>query len=401
MAAVDIRVPVGRPLILTGTAPVGSNWHPLGPGVKKRKTYPSMALGPLKLPASGPALEQLADAITEPISGVPASLTRECWTTLLSDATLVADAPLSEAETVELLGAGVVGRARRLVLAAVFQMPNETLTDGALSSARLGVVATLTVHLDEDGQPLNAWLDAEWVHTTRAMLAALHKISGLKASEHADGRPVTVLLAEDLHLVDTTLAQTIRRTGDMSGVRVTVHEMNGSLFGNIDQIIKRKLPSQLVIAGRSLPSTLGDNFANLQGPNRVHHLQAETPAELIETLREQLPFFSGVGSALTSIVTDASTDTVPAMPLASAAACLHVGRVVYVQDSVTDLWWTRDHTGHADVVFKTYRLTDQKLIWANDHSADGTEYVGKNKGEATREVSVVSAGSCGYLQRHI
>jgi hypothetical protein len=401
MAAVDIRVPVGRPLILTGTAPVGDKWHPLGPGVKRRKAYPSSALGPLKLPASGPALEQLADTITEPIPGVPASLTRECWTTLLSDAPLIADAPLGEEEIVELLGAGVDGRVRRLVLGAVFQMPNETLADGALSSARLGVVATLTVHLDEGGQPLNAWLSAEWVHSTRGMLAALHKIPGLRTSEHADGYPITVLLAEDHHLVDTTLAESIRRTGDMSGVRVTVHEMNGSLFGNIDQIIKRKLPSQLVIAGSRLPSTLGDNFADLRGPNRVHHLQAETPAELIENLREQLPFFAGVGSALTSIVTDSRTDTVPAMPLTSAAACIHVGRVVYVRDSVTDLWWTRDHTGHADVVFKTYRLSDQKLIWANDHTADGTEYVGKNKGEGTREVSVVARGSCGYLQRHI
>ncbi len=59
MAAVDIRVPVGAPLILTGTPPVGERWHPLGAGVKRKKAYPSLSFGPLTLPASGPSLDYL------------------------------------------------------------------------------------------------------------------------------------------------------------------------------------------------------------------------------------------------------------------------------------------------------------------------------------------------------
>lgn len=401
MAAVDIRVPVGRPLILTGTAPVGNKWHPLGPGVKRKKAYPSSALGALNLPASGPALEQLSAVIAQPIPGVPASFARECWTTLLSEAPLVADAPLTDLERDQLLGVGVGGPVRRVVLGAVFQMPNETLAGSSLSSARIGVVATLTVHLDGAGLPLNAWLTGEWVSSTRAMLAALHKVPGLKTTELTGGHLITVLLAEDLHLIDHTLPDAIQRTADMSGVRLILHKMNGALFGNIGDIVKRTLPSQLIIAGGSLPSSLGVSFVKARGANRLHHLHVDTPDELLQSLREQLPSFAGVGAGLTAFSTEAPGEGMPAMPLKSAAECMHVNGVVYVRDSVTELWWTRDHAGHADVVFKTYRLVEKTLVWANDHNADGTEYVGKNKGEDTRQMSTSGANSCGFLKRHV
>ncbi|HEX5859024.1 MAG TPA: hypothetical protein VFY91_13050, partial [Microbacterium sp.] len=68
---------------------------------------------------------------------------------------------------------------------------------------------------------------------------------------------------------------------------------------------------------------------------------------------------------------------------------------------ITDLWWTRDHAHHAGAVFKTYRLSESTLTWVNDHNADGSEFVGKNKGQGTRELSTTKAHSCNFLDRHL
>lgn len=394
MAAVDIRVPVGAPLILTGTPPVGERWHPLGAGVKRKKAYPSMTFGPLALPASGPSLDYLRAMLIEPIPGLPQHLTTEAWKALLSSAPLVADAPLDEDGGAELFGSVAGGRLRRVVLGAV-------LEDGSAAGQRLGAVAQLSVLLEaDDNVPRDARLRADWVPSTRGMLAAFDKIPGLVIGE-PDGPRVTVLLSEYHALMDPRLPEAIERTGRMAGLKTVVHSMSGSMFGNISDIVMKTPPSHLILAGADLPRSLGDRFAADRGPNRLHHLRSEAPAELLETLREQLAVFAGVGPGLTSHVVEAAPAGRPVMPLSGAAECMHLDDVVYVRDVETDLWWTRDHAHHAGAVFKTYQLKGNTLTWVNDHNADGSEYVGKNKGEDTRELSTTGAHSCHHLDSHL
>ncbi len=84
------------------------------------------------------------------------------------------------------------------------------------------------------------------------MLAAFDKIPGLVVGE-PDGPLVTVLLSEYHALMDPSLSEAIERTGQMTGLKTVVHSMNGSMFGNISDIVMKTPPSQLVLAGADLP----------------------------------------------------------------------------------------------------------------------------------------------------
>ncbi|CAN5427337.1 hypothetical protein BH11ACT8_BH11ACT8_01820 [soil metagenome] len=81
--------------------------------------------------------------------------------------------------------------------------------------------------------------------------------------------------------------------------------------------------------------------------------------------------------------------------------CRHCDGRTYVQDRTTKRWWSRDFAGHAEVAFKTYRLTDGWFEFVADHDDTGNVVADKHKGPEFKRFRESATNGCAHFARHV
>ncbi|MEJ1230877.1 MAG: hypothetical protein WDM88_10180 [Galbitalea sp.] len=107
-----------------------------------------------------------------------------------------------------------------------------------------------------------------------------------------------------------------------------------------------------------------------------------TVEDALASVREKFATLVDVAPSLHPLVRiepPAIRESLPQMPI-TPTRCLHHGSNVYVEDSETDLWWTRDFANHGTTIFKTYTKNATHLVFESDRDEHGTTIVGKYKG---------------------
>lgn len=73
---------------------------------------------------------------------------------------------------------------------------------------------------------------------------------------------------------------------------------------------------------------------------------------------------------------------------------MHHGTRVYLEDTETGLWWTRDDDQHGKSTFKTYTLNSANLEHQADRDAAGEVIVNKHKGPQGKIILASEMHSC-------
>jgi hypothetical protein len=407
VVAADLRALVKTPLLLTGVAAVPSGrGHQISPAIKAGRDYP-VGSRRLALPKTGPGVERLQLAIATAIPEIGENYARESWEKLLDTPTLIIEVTPTRAV---LEAAGIAAgspnaeRFHSVVIGAVFRRTDESFDGGELTAVRSGAVGTLNL-LRMDGSPRateDAWLTTAWVDSTRAMLVELERIENLALPPLGQSHPrVDVALGPALWGAAPQLKEQIERIARLVGVRTTVHRVSDSSIKHVLQSLRTSIPGHLILAGEGIPQEVGAAFTKEASTSRLLMMLPATPEELLQLLRETLARYAGVSPALTPVRADELVTAPIRLPITAASNCLHVGNRVYVQESGSERWWTRDDYNHGGSAFKTYEKQHMTLHWIADHDVSGKIFDGKHKGSSGREVSIVNARGCANTASHL
>lgn len=405
--APDLRRLVDRAVALE--APSMSKRHPiLGIEVPRKNSYAHPA-GRVPLPTVEAGLRHIRDAFTSPILELDEPERLSAWQALLREPGLVI--PLSVPSREELLEAGVVvpasvemARVRRVGLAVVARPSIEDISEGYLASGRLAGVARLTV-LMRPGviSAEDAWIHARWVNSTDQLGQQLEELVRV-ATPAVRGRSartsltVVVGTASDAYL-DPAQVSKLERIALVHGMKLTIVRRHSVTYGHVREALRTTPPRYLVVVGQA--------DAECLDLLQVHRSAVETARQRLvdlsdspdpaSELRSVLTAFAGVSPGLYLMGTPPALilERKPPMPAADPGRCMHdPSERIYVEDKSTKLWWTRDTAGHADAVFKTYRLENKTLIHDACRDADGG-VIDKWKGEVGRTIALKGLHACG------
>lgn len=84
--------------------------------------------------------------------------------------------------------------------------------------------------------------------------------------------------------------------------------------------------------------------------------------------------------------------------------CLHHGNDVYVKDGHDGRWWSRDWARHGQnkkSEFKTFRRSNNELLWEGDHNADGSRITDKHKSDEGASIAVNECDPCPHPHSHL
>jgi hypothetical protein len=388
--------------------------HPIGIGIREKHEYHTDNRN-LRLPSFGEGLERLRSEVSRTVPGLDAEQSKAAWLGVLGKPHLLIEVPLPDEEvliTEEITpGSDALARLRRLVLVTVLHNENETLHNGVVNGTRIAGIANLTLQVAPNGRAIeDGWLSVSWEETTRALVKRLEPVfhvSGL-SRQHV-GISVTLIVQEQVanSVPFETLAAKLEVTASVIGIDLQVVKHSSDSHKRLSDTIAESRPSHLIFLGMDHRlEAIRNAYTVAAGGPRYSELDGSDTDEILETLRERLATIAGVAATLHPrfLVEDEddrpATSTRPVMPI-TPVECLHSESHIYVHDSDTALWWTRDTAGHAKVVFKTYTKSATFLTFEADRDESGQEYVGKHKGPNGRTVAVADCHSCGHPETHI
>ena len=388
----------------------GKGEHALGQGIRARKRYAvSQGRSDIPLPEVGEGFQRLALEVGTRIPGISPDEETAAWRALLDSPSMAVEVAVPNREILlqeRITPADISGATlRRVILGTVLHPLNENLDGGTLNAARMAGIAALTVQLGPDGrQARDAWIDVQWPTSARQLAVSLERFVEPLRSRSPGGEVALVIDEERVGLVDDDFEAALRHAAAVSGFHLAVHRHTPALRGATTTGLRRNQPAWLIFVGKGTAiNATRDSLADVVGPSRIQQVDTASRAELHEILRENFIALGGVAPSLHLLQPSAppspETASVHKMPI-DPADCLHqgAGGHAYVRDRTTDLWWTRDTAGHAETVFKSYKLENATLIHEADMDGEGN-VIPKFKGDVGRRVAIAGLHPCKHPLR--
>lgn len=385
--------------------------HPIGPGIKAKKSY-STDEGKFALPNAGPGLQRLRELCTRSVFGLSNEESKAAWASLLQTPRLLLLHPSPVGNWRDPDGSVVTSdRLRQLSLISVFRHDNEALDDGVATDARFAGLGTLTLALAESGGGTSdAWLTTTWHDSTRSFVSALEPVFSAAGLAHTSaGVSIAVVFNGDqIDLTPQDLQASIRASAAVAGVEVRLINLSsGQNAAYVSQVLSRRTSDQLFIVGSGTQvDEVALTFGSSRGFERVVRAAGESVDDVVQDLRERFATAAGVSPSLQIRLpreTGAArkSSSIPFPFAGEPNECLHLndGRR-YLSDPTSGLYWTRDTAGHAQVPFKTYTKTSTQLKFESDRDAQGGKISNKRKGHVLYTIDLQNLNACSNPLTH-
>lgn len=386
---------LGSPRTLSDSAAAGESIFPL-----RKRQYP-VGSPRFPLPRTADVSRNVQHVIANTtLVGLTPGQSRWLWGDFFENPAMVGEVQPSSDERAKIpVTVTAKEELRRVVLCSVYRHPEELVQH----RPRLAVLGQLTILKDKNrNTATDSWFEVSLHTTTRGLQSALEGIPGIRVDGARGASRLQIVIAESYVKKFEASRSVIERAAWVAGINPELLLADAGRYANVTASLASKATKHALFIGSFSNAVLYEEFVKARGPeSAVQFPTGLIPGtdEFLNAFRETAARLAGSGSDLTVYETPQPPlpPARPVMPVKNPKDCLHKDDFVYVLDAESNLWWTRDLTGHGGVVFKTYTQRDRILYHQAERDEKGVEIPDKYKGASGLSVKMTDHSPCGML----